>query len=32
MRERLKDLFVNLIQTSDETLKKETLKKFKEET
>jgi hypothetical protein len=32
MRERLKDLFINLIQTSDETLKKETLKKFKEET
>ena len=32
MRERLKDLFINLIQTSDETLKKETLRKFKEET
>jgi len=31
MRERLKELFINLIQTSDENVRKEILKNYKEE-
>ena len=31
MRERLKELFVSLIQTTDETLRKEILTKYKEQ-